>query len=143
MSTILLSIKPEYVRKILEGSKKYEFRRSVAKRKVDRILIYSTAPEMKVVAVVEVLGILKDSPKKLWEKTHAHAGISRPKFMDYYANRSVAYAYQLGELQKFDTPKTLAEYGISAPVLRTVKQIPCDVKHHTKIDYETLKEYLK
>ncbi len=28
MSTILLSIKPEYVRKILEGSKKYEFRRS-------------------------------------------------------------------------------------------------------------------
>lgn len=114
MSTILLSIKPEYVRKILEGSKKYEFRRSVAKRKVDRILIYSTAPEMKVVAMVEVLGILKDSPKKLWEKTCAYAGISRSKFMDYYANRSVAYAYQLGELQKFDTPKTLAEYGFKA-----------------------------
>ena len=114
MSAILLSIKPEYVREILEGSKKYEFRRSVAKRKVDQIVIYSTAHEMKVVAVVEVLGILKDSPKKLWEKTRAYAGISRPKFMDYYANRSVAYAYQLGELQKFDTPKTLAEYGIKA-----------------------------
>ncbi len=114
MSTILLAIKPEYVHKILEGSKKYEFRRSVAKRKVDRILIYSTAPEMKVVAMVEVLGILMDSPKKLWEKTHAHAGISHSKFMDYYADRSVAYAYQLGKLQKFDTPKTLAEYGITA-----------------------------
>ena len=62
--------------------------------------------------MVEVLGVLKDSPKKLWEKTRAQAGISRPKFMDYYADRSVAYAYQLGELQKFDTPKTLAEYGI-------------------------------
>ena len=69
---------------------------------------------MKVVAMVEVIGVMKDSPKKLWEKTRTHAGISRPKFMDYYANRSVAYAYQLGELQKFDTPKTLAEYGISA-----------------------------
>lgn len=114
MSTILLSIKPEYVRKILEGSKKYEFRRSVAKREVDRILIYSTSPEMKVVAMVEVLGVLKDSPKKLWEKTRTHAGISRPKFMNYYANRSVAYAYRLGELQKFETPKTLAEYGITA-----------------------------
>lgn len=64
--------------------------------------------------MVEVLGVLKDSPKKLWEKTRAHAGISRPKFMDYYADKSVAYAYQLGELQKFDTPKTLAEYGITA-----------------------------
>ena len=114
MCTILLSIKPEYTNRILEGSKKYEFRRSVAKRKVDRILIYSTAPEMKVVAMVEVIGVMKDSPKRLWEKTRTHAGISRPKFMDCYANRSVAYAYQLGELQKFDTPKTLAEYGISA-----------------------------
>ncbi|MBR6125336.1 ASCH domain-containing protein, partial [Candidatus Saccharibacteria bacterium] len=61
MCTILLSIKPEYTSRILEGSKKYEFRRSVAKRKVDRILIYSTAPEMKVVAMVEVIGVMKDS----------------------------------------------------------------------------------
>ena len=68
---------------------------------------------MKVAAMVEVLGVLKDSPKKLWEKTSAHAGISLPKFMDYYANRLVAYAYQLDELQKFETPKTLAEYGIT------------------------------
>lgn len=114
MCTILLSIKPEYTNRILEGSKKFEFRRSVAKRKVDRILIYSTAPEMKVVAMVEVIGVEKDSPKNLWQKTHANAGISRPKFMDYFANRSVAYAYKLGALQKFDKPKTLAEYGITA-----------------------------
>lgn len=114
MCTILLSIKPEYTNRILEGSKKFEFRRSIAKRKVDRILIYSTAPEMKVVAMVEVLGVEQDSPKNLWQKTHANAGISRPKFMDYFANRSVAYAYKLGTLHKFDKPKTLAEYGITA-----------------------------
>ena len=114
MSTILLSIKPEYTNRIFEGSKKFEFRRSVAKRKVDRIRIYSSAPEMKVVAMVEVRGVEKDSPKNLWQKTHANAGISRPKFMNYFANRSVAYAYRLGALQKFDKPKTLAEYGITA-----------------------------
>lgn len=114
MCTILLSIKPEYTNRILEGSKKFEFRRSIAKRKVDRILIYSTAPEMKVVAMVEVLGVEQDSPKNLWQKTHANAGISRPKFMNYFANRSVAYAYKLGALQKFDKPKTLAEFGITA-----------------------------
>lgn len=39
--------------------------------------------------------------------------------------------------------KLLAEYGIHAPILRTIKKIPCDVKHHTKIDYQALKEYLK
>lgn len=114
MCTILLSIKPEYTNRILEGSKKFEFRRSIAKRKVDRILIYSTAPEMKVVAMVEVLGVEQDSPKNLWQKTRANAGISRPKFMNYFSNRTVAYAYRLGALQKFDKPKTLAEYGITA-----------------------------
>ena len=114
MCTILLSIKPEYTNRILEGSKKYEFRRSVAKRKVDRILIYSTAPEMRVVAMVEVLGVVQDSPKNLWQKTQAKAGISRPKFMNYFANRPVAYAYRLGTLKKFAKPKTLAEYGVTA-----------------------------
>lgn len=64
MCTILLSIHPEYVRQILAGTKKFEFRRSVAKRNVDRILIYSTSPEMKVVGSVSVLGVLKDTPQK-------------------------------------------------------------------------------
>ena len=116
MSTILLSIKPEYVSRILEGSKMFEFRRSVAKRKVGRILIYSTAPVKKVVALVEVTGVLQDSPQRLWQQTHAGAGISRAKFMDYFAGRTVAYAYQLGPLRRFKEPRTLAEYGIvSAP----------------------------
>ena len=116
MSTILLSIKPEYVSRILEGSKKFEVRRSVAKRKVGRILIYSTAPVKKVVALVDVTGVLQDSPQRLWQHTHAGAGISRAKFMDYFAGRTVAYAYQLGTLRRFKEPRTLAEYGIvSAP----------------------------
>lgn len=116
MSTILLSIKPEYVSRILEGSKKFEFRRSVAKRKVGRILIYSTAPVKKVVALVEVTGVLQDSPQRFWQQTHAGAGISRAKFMGYFAGRTVAYAYQLGTLRRFKEPRTLAEYGIvSAP----------------------------
>ena len=32
MSDVLLSVKPEYVEKILEEKKKYEFRRSIFKR---------------------------------------------------------------------------------------------------------------
>lgn len=55
-------------------------------------------------------------PRMLWQQTHASAGISRAKFMDYFAGRTVAYAYQLGTLRRFKEPRTLAEYGIvSAP----------------------------
>lgn len=114
MSTILLSIHPEYVRQILAGSKKFEFRRNVAKRHVDRILIYSTSPEMKVVGSVSVLGVLKDTPQKLWQKTKDFSGISRDRFMEYFSQKEIAYAYQLGEVKKFNKAKNLSEYGISA-----------------------------
>lgn len=114
MSTILLSIHPEYVQQILVGSKRFEFRRNVAKRHVDEILIYSTFPEMKVVASVAVLGVLKESPSKLWQKTRDFSGISRDRFMEYFSQKEIAYAYQLGEVKKFNKAKNLSDYGISA-----------------------------
>ena len=52
-------------------------------------------------------------------------------------------------LQKGDSPDIAAvmgfvrSLGIASPELRIVKCIPCDVKHHTKINYEKLKEKLK
>lgn len=113
MCTILLSIKPEYTNRILAGTKKFEFRRQVAKRHVDRILIYSTAPEMKVVASVAVLGVLKETPQDLWQKTKEFSGISHDKYMEYFSKKEFAYAYQLGEVKKFKKPKSLADYGIT------------------------------
>ena len=54
MCKILLSINPEYSSQILQGTKKYEYRRQIAKRAVDEILIYSTAPDMKIIGSVKV-----------------------------------------------------------------------------------------
>ena len=36
MSTILLSIKPKYSKLIFDGSKKFEFRKIIAKKEVDK-----------------------------------------------------------------------------------------------------------
>ena len=55
MSVILLSIKPEYCRKIFEGTKKYEFRKHLAQNDVEKIVVYSTAPEKKVIGEIEVI----------------------------------------------------------------------------------------
>lgn len=113
MCTILLSIKPEYTNRILAGTKKFEFRRNVAKRHVDRILIYSTSPEMKVVGSVAVTGVLKETPQNLWNKTKDYSGISHEKYMAYFSDREYAYAYQLGEVKIFKKAKSLADYGIT------------------------------
>lgn len=111
MSEIVLSINPEYVERIIVGTKKYEFRTRVAKDNVDRIAIYCTYPIMKVIAEVEVKGILALPPKDLWEKAKQYAGISKIKFFRYFKGRKVAYAYELGEARVYQKPKDLIEFG--------------------------------
>ena len=116
MATILLSIKPEYVERIFNGVKKYEFRKHLPQEKVDKIVVYSTNPVQQIVGEAEVLGLLKMKPSPLWESTKNAAGISRAKYRAYFMGCSTAYAFQLGEVRKYEVPKTLAEMGIkSAP----------------------------
>ena len=113
MKALLLSIKPEYVEKILQGEKKFEYRKRLAKEDVSYIYVYSTAPSMKVVASVHIEGHLSDSPTALWEKTKAAAGISRAKFRDYFRGCKTAYAYKLGKVEVFESPKNLADFGVA------------------------------
>lgn len=114
MKSLLLSIKPEYVDRILQGTKRYEYRKRLAREPVEAIYIYSTTPVMKVVCVVKVLGYLEMSPSALWEKTKAQSGISRAKYREYFRNCKKAYAYQLGDVLIFDTPRELSDFGITA-----------------------------
>ena len=115
MESILLSINPEYVERILAGSKKYEFRKRLANRTVDKILMYSTAPIMKVVGEVEVVKTISSSPSALWDYTKKVAGISRDKSRKYFKGGQVAYAYQLGKVIQYDPPKELSEFSIELP----------------------------
>ena len=77
MGTILLPIKPEYVYKIFSGDKLYEYRKKVCKQKVDRIVIYCTAPVKKVVGEVLVEDVISSSPNNLWNITKKYSGISK------------------------------------------------------------------
>ena len=112
MSTILLSINPEYVEKILDGTKRYEYRKVKCKRKVEKILIYETAPTMKVVGEANVKDILEDTPEKIWEKTKNNSGTTLESFFQYYNGCKNAVAYELKDIQKYDEPQSLSKYGI-------------------------------
>lgn len=113
MSTILLSIKPEYVKKIFEGTKKYEFRKSLAKKNVKRIIIYSTYPEMKVVGEARVKRTITMPKTPLWELTKNYAGICRSKYREYFNNCNQACAYELEMVKKYDSPRQLEHYNLS------------------------------
>ena len=77
MCAILLSINPKHVENIMNGTKKYEFRKTACKRHVDKILIYSTNPVMKIVGEAEVEDVLIDNPEIIWKKTKKKSGIDK------------------------------------------------------------------
>ena len=50
MKKIIVSINPEHVKNIINGTKKFEYRTKAAKTDVNKIIIYETTPIKKVVA---------------------------------------------------------------------------------------------
>ncbi|WP_455535979.1 hypothetical protein [Roseburia inulinivorans] len=114
MCAILLSINPKHVENIMNGTKKYEFRKTACKRHVDKILIYSTNPVMKIVGEAEVEDVLIDNPEIIWKKTKKKSGIDKVFFDQYYDAREQAVAYKLKNVIKYREPKELKDYGISS-----------------------------
>lgn len=111
---MLLSINPEHVENILNGTKKVEYRKiKCARNDINGILIYSTAPVKQVVAEVELKNILVDKPEMIWNITKEISGITREFFDKYYKEKQVAVAYELGNIKKFDKPKLLSDFGLS------------------------------
>ena len=107
-----MSIKPEFVQKIMTGKKEYEFRKTICKRRVDKIYIYSTVPVQKVVGEAEVEFVLVEQPDRLWKITKDRAGIDKVFFDSYYENRNQAVAYKLINVVKYKKPKSLLELGV-------------------------------
>lgn len=110
---MLLSINPQHVENILNGTKRFEFRKVKSRREVRYIVIYSTAPVGHVIGEVEVLGTLDGHPAEVWEHTHKHSGITKQFYDDYFSGRERAVAYELGEVSVYERPKSLVELGVA------------------------------
>ncbi|MBQ7673174.1 MAG: ASCH domain-containing protein [Alphaproteobacteria bacterium] len=112
MRKILISINPKHVQNIITGVKKYEYRKTAAKEDISSIIIYETMPIKKIVAEVQIIDVITLPPKELWRQTKESSGITKKFFDEYFKNRDVGYAYQLGEVTVYDKPKQLTDFGI-------------------------------
>lgn len=114
---VLLSIKPEFALKIFDGSKRYEYRRTIFKRgEVKTVVVYASDPIKRVIGEFEIEGLLHEELQALWVKTKNHAGISEKKFLEYFTNKSKGYAIEVKASKMYDAPLTLASLLVpSAP----------------------------
>lgn len=107
---VLLSIKPEFVEKIISGEKQFEFRRRLPKRTdIHTIVVYATQPVGKVVGEFSIKQILSMPPEELWETTAQYSGINKDFFDRYFHRRDTAHAFQIERFKAYQKPKSLLD----------------------------------
>lgn len=117
MKTVLLSIKPEFAEKIFNGTKKFEFRRSIFKNEnVRKVVVYASSPVQKVIGEFTIADILNDDIATIWSETAPYSGITHDFYLSYFSNKDKAYAIKIGKTKRYRQARTLSDYNLnSAP----------------------------
>lgn len=105
---LLISVRPEFAEKILNGTKTIELRKSVPTVDVgDLVVLYSTLPEKAIVGTCLVEGILKTSPAQLWKNHSTRMGIDRRRYDDYFKNSEIAVGIVLNSIVRLNQKLSL------------------------------------
>ena len=82
---ILISVRAEYVAKMLRGEKTVELRRrNINVSPGTRVWIYSKSPQAAIKAHAEITAIVTGEPDHLWRKFRSCAGVTRQEFQSYF-----------------------------------------------------------
>ena len=111
--TVLLSIKPEFAYKIFDGTKKFEFRKTLFKRKdVNKVIVYASYPVKKVIGEFMIEDILTDNVESIWNITKQYSGITKQYYNEYFENKDCANAIKVGKIIRYRTPKLLSDFDV-------------------------------
>src|ERR1700732_3698628 len=107
----LVSIRPQYVAKILAGQKTVELRRrfpeSVSVGKT--VYIYSTSPVRAVVGCAKIEDVQRLPVSDIWKEYADAACISRRDFLDYFRGTKFGFAILLGAVKAMRNQLTACE----------------------------------
>lgn len=113
---IVVSIKPEFVSKIFDGSKRIELRKSSPNANPgDLMIVYSTSPEMAVVGICKIQEVIKSSPEEIWDKHSDILGIDLGRFNDYYSNSAYAVGIVIENAKRFKSKIPLSSIKAHFP----------------------------
>lgn len=107
---VLLSIKPEFADKIFDGTKRFEYRRTIfSKTYINTVIVYASSPVQRVIGEFEINQVLFDDIDNLWSLTRDYAGIDEDYFFRYFSDRNKGYAIEIKKVKKYKNPFHLQE----------------------------------
>lgn len=91
---LLLSVKPRWASKLLDGTKTVEFRRRGPGRDAigKPMLIYASAPSSQLIGFGGVKDVVRADPSELWRRYAEQGGIEEDDFRAYFSGAPVGDA---------------------------------------------------
>lgn len=114
MNAIILPIKKTFSDRIFAGAKKCEYRKSLPKREVNKILVYESQGVGAVVGEFEVSGLVFGKIVDLWNTTNEYSDTTKAEFDAYYANKETGVAYKIKNPVRYEKPIPITEFGLKA-----------------------------
>lgn len=133
---VVLSIRPNYSTKIMQGIKTIELRRRfpVSAPRGTIAYIYSTSPVRAMVGSAEIAEVIKLPVADIWKKFNKMAQIERSSFNEYFSGLKQGFALRFTNVRPFSRPIELTElrkrfafeppqsFLYATPLLRTALQ---------------------
>lgn len=106
---VVLSIKPQYSEKIIEGQKTVELRRRfpVSAPKGTIAYIYSTSPTRAMIGIAEIDRVTKLPVDQLWKQYSREAVIKKEDFDKYFEGVKEGFALHFANVNSFTEPLSL------------------------------------
>lgn len=105
MSQVIISLKPEYGKLVLSGSKTVELRNRIVRIEPGtKIWIYITLPIGEIVAMADLSSVIHDSPMSIWRRYCKQMCIDWVGFEDYVRDRPQVSALLLEGVTTLDEP---------------------------------------
>jgi len=99
---IVMSIRPNYSKQIMEGDKIIEIRKKFnSKWKNHIVTIYSSSPVKELVGYATIKKIVEDKPEVIWSKHSDELGCSKLEFDGYTKDADKIFAIFLSDINKF------------------------------------------
>lgn len=111
----LMSVHPRYAHAILDGRKAVEFRKRPLASDVSHVVVYSRAPDQKVLGYFEIDKQVELSPEALWEQYGNQGIIEKDRFFSYYEGRETAVGILVKQVFRCEQPRSLSDIGVKTP----------------------------
>lgn len=107
---VVLSIRPQYSEKIVDGSKTVELRRRfpVSAPNGTIAYIYSTSPVRAMVGMAEITSVLKLPIAEIWQRFENQAQIDKPDFDRYFEGVEQGFVLLFDKARPFPKPLPLS-----------------------------------